>query len=61
MTVFIEICIGKEVTRRLTIEKGGLNLTQFFFAQFRYQHVALIDLDEFIIPRNNHTLSELLK
>lgn len=28
---------------------------------YRYQHVALIDLDEFIIPRYNNTLSELLK
>lgn len=27
----------------------------------RYQHLALIDLDEFIIPRYNNTLSELLK
>lgn len=30
-------------------------------SMYRYQHVALIDLDEFIIPRYNNTLSELLK
>lgn len=28
---------------------------------FRYSHVALIDLDEFIIPRHNDTISELLE
>ncbi|XP_031623466.1 uncharacterized protein LOC116340877 isoform X2 [Contarinia nasturtii] len=28
---------------------------------YRYQHLALIDLDEFIIPRYNNTISELLK
>ncbi|XP_055295408.1 uncharacterized protein LOC129565073 isoform X2 [Sitodiplosis mosellana] len=28
---------------------------------YRYQHLALIDLDEFLIPRYNNTLSELLK
>lgn len=30
-------------------------------SMYRYQHVALIDLDEFIIPRHNNTISELLK
>jgi hypothetical protein len=28
---------------------------------FRYSHVALIDLDEFIIPRHNDTISELIE
>lgn len=28
---------------------------------FRYSHVALIDLDEFIIPRHNDTISDLLE
>lgn len=33
----------------------------FLLVRFtRYQHLALIDLDEFIIPRYNNTLSELL-
>lgn len=28
---------------------------------YRYQYVALIDLDEFIIPRHNDTLLEMIK
>lgn len=31
------------------------------FIFFRYSHVALIDLDEYIIPRHNDTLSDFLK
>lgn len=30
-------------------------------SMYRYSHAALIDLDEFIIPRNNDTIPELLK
>lgn len=28
---------------------------------YRYKYLALIDLDEFIIPRQNGTINELLK
>lgn len=28
---------------------------------YRYSHVALIDLDEFIVPRHNDTLVDLIK
>lgn len=30
-------------------------------SMYRYQHVALIDLDEFIVPRHNDTIGDLLK
>lgn len=30
-------------------------------SMYRYSHVALIDLDEFIIPRHNDTISEMLE
>ena len=36
-------------------------LIDLFSHCFRYSHVALIDLDEFIIPRHNDTISELLE
>lgn len=30
-------------------------------SMYRYSHVALVDLDEFIIPHHNDTLTELIK
>lgn len=30
-------------------------------SMYRYSHVALVDLDEYIIPRHNDTLPQLLK
>lgn len=45
----------------MIIFKSKLKAKYFIQIRFRYQHVALIDLDEFIIPRFNNTLSDLLK
>lgn len=30
-------------------------------SMYRYQYVALVDLDEFIVPRHNDTLNDMIK
>lgn len=30
-------------------------------SMYRYSHVALVDLDEFILPHHNDTLTELIR
>lgn len=66
--VSIEICTGKQAVC-LHFFCSSIQTTKCRFRRTfdssiihcRYQHLALIDLDEFIIPRYNNTLSELLK
>lgn len=63
MIAFIEICTGSlnEWMDHDSINGISFGENSNLSLIFRYQHLALIDLDEFIIPRYNNTLSDLLK